>query len=449
MDAEQQLQRHQQQHQQQEELLADSKAHAAELSTKLALMSEREVQMRTQIQQLDAQVQGLHASKRGDEAQLARASQTIRSLEEKIQLSSAEHVQLCDKHDALKQRFKLDIETVQKGAALDLERCRQEADDAALHLRAQIQELKMDAEQQLQRHQQQHQQQEELLADSKAHAAELSTKLALMDRDSRQLEAQVASQSSTIDSSRQSVALLQAHLQVVEKSLGEARASSSSLHTENARLNAELLLSQEALDASHSRERQLIVQLETSHNNGIAETAARASVAAEQYRLSQLQVEALQSHASDVQSQLREARRSADAASAAERDAVTLLSNANAEISKLRQQVRELSEAAKETDDRLRAAQSEADSNRQQLLDLVRLCKQQERAHAALKASLQVVCLPGAASNYFLLVHHCRIAHASSSSAAQRVMARLALGNFIARSVAFTHIRRCALFYAM
>jgi hypothetical protein len=39
----------------------------------------------------------------------------------------------------------------------------------------------------------------------------------------------------------------------------------------------------------------------------------------------------------------------------------------------------------------MRAVQTEADTNRQQLLDLVRLCKKQERAHAALKQSLQVL----------------------------------------------------------
>jgi hypothetical protein len=375
-----------------------------ELSSALQVISKLEqggrearasdTQMQLLQQQLDMQIQELLYCRRKqtvDEAQLIRASQTIQSLEEKVQLSSAQHTQLCEKHDALKQRFKLDIETVQKGAALELERCKQEAEAATLHLQAQLQDQKREMELRQQVDQQQQQQLQQQLADSKALAEDLTLRLAVMDRSLRQVEAQFLSQSSTLESSRQSASHLQSHLQVVEKSLGEARASLSSLHTENSRLNAELLLSQEALDASHSRERQLIVQLETSHNNGIAETAARALVAAEQYRLSQVQVESLQKHVLEVQSQLREARRMADAASAAESDALSHLATANSEILKLRQHVRELGDAAKETGDRMRAVQNEADYNRQQLLDLVRLCKQQERAHAALKELLQVI----------------------------------------------------------
>jgi chromosome segregation ATPase len=253
-----------------------------------------------------------------------------------------------------------------------------------------VQEQKREAELQQQMHQQRQQQLEQALTESKALAEGLSSKLVQMDRDACQFEAHIARQSSALESERQSVAHLQSHVHVVEKSLGEARASLSSMHTENARLNAELLLSQEALDASHARERQLIVQLETNRNNGIAETAARAVVAAEQYRLSQVQVESLQKHVSEVQSQLREARRTADTASAAEREALSLLAASNSEILKLRLHVRELDDAAKETGDRMRAVQNEADTTRQQLLDLVRLCKQQERAHAILKESVQV-----------------------------------------------------------
>jgi hypothetical protein len=46
--------------------------------------------------------------------------------------------------------------------------------------------------------------------------------------------------------------------------------------------------------------------------------------------------------------------------------------------------------SAREAGDRMREIQKEADSSKAQLFDLVRLCRQQERAHAALKESLQV-----------------------------------------------------------
>jgi hypothetical protein len=39
----------------------------------------------------------------------------------------------------------------------------------------------------------------------------------------------------------------------------------------------------------------------------------------------------------------------------------------------------------------LRATQKDAELSKQQLFDLVRLCKQQERAHAALEETLKVL----------------------------------------------------------
>jgi hypothetical protein len=39
----------------------------------------------------------------------------------------------------------------------------------------------------------------------------------------------------------------------------------------------------------------------------------------------------------------------------------------------------------------LRASQKDAELSKQQLFDLVRLCKQQERAHAALEETLKVL----------------------------------------------------------
>ena len=159
---------------------------------------------------------------------------------------------------------------------------------------------------------------------------------------------------------------------------------------ENARLESGLRLSNEAVEASHSRERELILRLEAMYTNGVAETASRALVVSEQHRLLQNQVEILQKECSEVQGQLREARRSADATLAAEHDALSRLSIANVEIAQLRRHVADLTDAARETGDRMRAIQNEADSNKQQLHDLVRLCRQQERAHASLKEVLQV-----------------------------------------------------------
>jgi chromosome segregation ATPase len=228
------------------------------------------------------------------------------------------------------------------------------------------------------------------VAESKIQSEALSSKLVQMEQQVQRFEAKIATQSSEIESERQLVVQFQFHSHTLEKSLGEARASLSSLNSENARLGSGLKLSHEALDASHSRERELILRLETSHNHGIAETASRTHIAAEQHRLVQCQVEALQKDLSEAQSQTREARRSADAALAAEREVLSRLSSANAEISQLRRHVIELSDSAREAGDRVRAVQNEADCSRQQLLDLVRLCRQQERAHASLKETLQV-----------------------------------------------------------
>jgi chromosome segregation ATPase len=174
------------------------------------------------------------------------------------------------------------------------------------------------------------------LAESKAQAEDLSSKLERMGQQVRRLEEQVSIQSSDIECELRCVAHLQSQLHAHEKSLGEARASLSSLHTENARLDAELKLSHDALNASHARERELIVQLETSRNNVIAETSSRVLVASEQHRISQCQVEALHKELLEVQVQLREARRSADAALAAEHETALRLSGANSEIVRLK-----------------------------------------------------------------------------------------------------------------
>ena len=60
------------------------------------------------------------------------------------------------------------------------------------------------------------------------------------------------------------------------------------------------------------------------------------------------------------------------------------------ELQSARAESGEWMRSSREAEDRMRAIQKEADSSRKQLLDLVRLCRQQERAHAALKESLQV-----------------------------------------------------------
>jgi chromosome segregation ATPase len=372
----------QDQRKQEEELrqeVAELKIQSEELSSKLVQMGRQDVEAQFLRQQLEAQVQELLSGKLGDEAHIARASQTVQSLEEKVLLSSTECRKLLEKHEALESRFELDIESVEKAAALQLERCSREADATILHLQTQLQD--------------QRKQEEELrqeVAELKIQSEELSSKLVQMGRQVRQYEAQIARHSSEIESELQRSVQLLSHSHVLEKSLGEARASLGSLNMENARLESGLRLSNEAVEASHSRERELILRLETMYTNGVAETASRALVVSEQHRILQNQVEVLQKECSEVQGQLREARRSADATLAAEHDALSRLSNANVEIAQLRRHVADLTDAARETGDRMRAIQNEADSNKLQLYDLVRLCRQQERAHASLKEVLQV-----------------------------------------------------------
>ena len=60
------------------------------------------------------------------------------------------------------------------------------------------------------------------------------------------------------------------------------------------------------------------------------------------------------------------------------------------ELQAARAEAKEWMHSAREAGDRMRAIQKEADSSKAQLFDLVRLCRQQERAHSALKESLQV-----------------------------------------------------------
>ena len=102
-------------------------------------------------------------------------------------LSSTEYRQLLEKHEAMESRFELDIESVEKAAALQLECCSREADASILHLQTQLQD--------------QRKQEEELrqqVAEFKIQSEELSSKLVQMGRQDaeaqflrQQLEAQI------------------------------------------------------------------------------------------------------------------------------------------------------------------------------------------------------------------------------------------------------------------
>jgi hypothetical protein len=347
-----------------------------ELSSALQVISSLEqggrdaladdAQMQMLRQQLDAQSEELLYCRRQrtiNEAQNVLTSQTIQNLEDKVLLSNTQYAQLLETHQALELRFELDsqqhlkqqqqlleelqsvrqstaqqIDSVQQAAALQLERCSQDARASSLQLQSKLQDQK--------KHDELQQQLQQQLAESNSQLKAMSLKLVQMGDQVRRFEAQVASQSASIESERQSTAQLLSHMQVQEKSLGEARAMLSSLSTDNARLDAELHLSREALDASHIRERELIVRSETSCNDAIAEAASRARVAAEQHRLSQGQIEALQKQLIDAQFQQQDARRLADAAAGAEREASSRASIADAEILQLRRRVIELDDAA-------------------------------------------------------------------------------------------------------
>ena len=102
-------------------------------------MEQEDVQTQKLLQQLESQIQELLATKRSDDAQIMRASQTIQNLEEKVQLSSAQYTQLVEKHVALESRSELDVESLEK-AALQLERCSREADATILQLQTQLQD---------------------------------------------------------------------------------------------------------------------------------------------------------------------------------------------------------------------------------------------------------------------------------------------------------------------
>ena len=324
----------------------------------------------TQIQmlrrQLDAQSEELLYCRRQrtiNDAQHVIAAQTIQSLEEKVLLCNTQHAQVLETHQALEFRFEVDsqenfkqrqqlleelqsvrqsmaqqIDSVQQAAALKLELCSREAHASTLQLQAKLQDQKNQEELQ--------QQLQQRLAESNTQLQAMSLKLVQMGEQLRRSEAQVASQAALIESERQSFAQLRSHMQVQEKSLGEARAIMSTLSTDNARLNAELHLSREALDASHSRERELIVRSETSCNDAIAEVAARARLSVEQHRLAQGQTEALQKQLMDLQCQQQDALKLAEVAAGAEREALSRVSSADAEIFQLRRRVIELVDAA-------------------------------------------------------------------------------------------------------
>ena len=63
--------------------------------------------------------------------------------------------------------------------------------------------------------------------------------------------------------------------------------------------------------------------------------------------------------------------------------------------------------SARDAGDRLRSVQKEADCSRAQLFELVRLCRQQERAHAALKATLKVQFAAHASVSIVFGAHAC------------------------------------------
>jgi hypothetical protein len=318
-------------------------------------------------QQLDAQLQELLYCRRkhtSDEAQIILASQTVERLEEKVRLSNAQYAQLAETHQALELRLQVDIETLTKAAALELERCKEQADATNMQLQGQLHEHQKQA----QVNERLQQQLREELAATRSQLNDALLKVVQADEQVCQYEIQAANQSATIESQEHRVEQLQLQLHALELSLGEARVTSRSLSVENARLGSESMFFQDALSASHVREKELVVRLETIHSNNIFETASRALLSLEQHRLLKCQVEELQQQLSEMQSQLQEARRCADTATRAERDAASRSLAADSEILQLRRQIIQLHETSSAASSSAEAAAARASREQRQVM---------------------------------------------------------------------------------
>ena len=110
------------------------------------------------------------------------------------------------------------------------------------------------------------------------------------------------------------------------------------------------------------------------------------------------------------------------------------------ELQSARAESGEWMRSSREAEDRMRAIQKEADSSRKQLLDLVRLCRQQECAHAALKESLQVRDFQQRPASQ--LPQRAWIFNTCTPFAARHDLAKHAVINFFALAVTGSFTRR-------